>query len=45
MNEFVRLTEELWVEMPNERLNALRLKKSISKIKTNFLENQKTNIV
>jgi TGF-beta receptor type-1 len=45
MNELVRLTEELWVEMPNERLNALRLKKSITKIKTNFLENQKSNIV
>ena len=33
MNELTRLTEELWVEMPNARLNALRLKKSINKIR------------
>ena len=38
MYEMTRLTEELWVERPNERLNALRLKKSIGKVRANFLE-------
>lgn len=36
MNELTRLTEELWVDNPNERLNALRLKKSLNKIKMNM---------
>lgn len=33
MREFASLTEELWCENPNERLNALRIKKSIIKIR------------
>lgn len=37
MHELSLLTEELWVENPNERLNALRIKKSITKIKNNLV--------
>jgi hypothetical protein len=43
--QLMLLTDELWVEMPNERLNALRLKKSINKIKVNNSENGKTNSI
>jgi serine/threonine protein kinase len=32
MHELTKLCEEVWVENPNERLNALRIKKSITKI-------------
>ncbi len=32
MNELTQLTEELWVENSNGRLNALRLKKSLNSI-------------
>ena len=32
MHELTKLCEEVWVEKPNERLNALRIKKSITKI-------------
>lgn len=38
MASLLRLAEELWVENPNERLNALRLKKSLTKIRTNLVE-------
>lgn len=38
MSELFGLAEELWVEMPNERLNALRLKKSLTKLKTSILD-------
>lgn len=38
MNQLMRLTEELWVENPNERLNALRLKKSLTKLKTDLVD-------
>lgn len=36
LDELVKLTEQLWVENPNERLNALRLKKSLNKLKNNL---------
>ncbi|RNA19827.1 TGF-beta receptor type-1 isoform X4 [Brachionus plicatilis] len=38
MSGLLRLAEELWVENPDERLNALRLKKSLSKIRTNLVQ-------
>ena len=38
MNQLMRLTEELWVENPNERLNALRLKKSLTKLKIDLVD-------
>lgn len=37
LNELTELTEELWVENANGRLNALRLKKSINQIKRKFV--------
>lgn len=40
MTELANLTEELWVAQPNERLNPLRLKKSLAKIKANLLGNR-----
>lgn len=36
LDELVKLTEQLWVENPNERLNALRLKKSLNKLRNNL---------
>ncbi len=36
LNELTHLTEELWVENANGRLNALRLKKSLNQIKRKF---------
>lgn len=36
IREFTALTEELWCDNPNERLNALRIKKSIMKIKNTY---------
>ncbi len=41
MSELAALTEELWVEEPNERLNALRLKKSLAKIKSNYVTSKR----
>ncbi|CAF1134504.1 unnamed protein product [Brachionus calyciflorus] len=38
MSHLMHLTEELWVENPNERLNALRLKKSITKLKMDLID-------
>jgi hypothetical protein len=36
MREFCTLTEELWGENPDSRLNALRIKKSLAKLKNNY---------
>ena len=36
LGELTKLTEELWGENANGRLNALRLKKSINQIKRKF---------
>ena len=39
MNELTQLTEELWVENANGRLNALRLKKSLNSIMRKYFKN------
>lgn len=38
LNELSHLTEELWVENANGRLNALRLKKSLNLIKRKYIQ-------
>ena len=35
LGELIELTEELWTDAPNERLNSLRIKKSLNKIRLN----------
>ena len=45
MNELTQLTEELWVENSNGRLNALRLKKSLKESLSEIKKQKHSNLI